>query len=383
MPEAYKAFVISPIGEPGSPERIHADWVLNSIIRAACARVTSETISVHADRSEHAKQPGDIMEQVVEALIHDQIVFAVLAYDRPNVYYELALANAAGRPVIMLRHDKERTHFDIAGLRAISYRYPMEGPALEDKIAEVADYIRTVIQKDAFAPAVFKNLNPLGRFYREYEFKEAFQKIDIPTYCEIFRRAKKFIGLQGISLMHFARQDFFWNTHTGESLSFFDLIRGKVLLDAVSVRVVMMHQDNEALPHLIKFSGRTNFTQSLKSVRDEIRRSFDAWANLQHELAGKASEWADGRKGKLEVIQLTHGIVNYRLTVTDQQIVVTPYLNIFPFNSQGPALICQAGTPFYDRINREFTDRAVSNELAAAALTEHGSLLETPITQAG
>jgi hypothetical protein len=78
-----------------------------------------------------------------------------------------------------------------------------------------------------------------------------------------------------------------------------------------------------------------------------------------------------------------HGVVNHRLTLTDQQIVVTPYLNIFPFNSQGPALICRAGTPFYDRIYREFIDRAVSNELATAALAEHGSLEIAPTSQVG
>ncbi len=50
MHAACKAFVISPIGEPGSPERVHADWVLDRIIRQACARVASEGIVVHADR---------------------------------------------------------------------------------------------------------------------------------------------------------------------------------------------------------------------------------------------------------------------------------------------------------------------------------------------
>jgi len=383
MHAACKAFVISPIGEPGSPERLHADWVLDKIIRPACARVASDGIEIHADRSEHARQPGDIMEQVVESLIHDRIVFAVLAFDRPNVYYEVALATAAGRHVIMLRHDREKTHFDIAGLRAIPYRYPMEGEALEDKVAEVADYVRTVLKQEAFKPAVFKNLNPLGRLYREYEFKPAFKDISIPDYCEMFLQAKEFICLQGITLLHFARSNFLWNTHDGRSLNFFDLIRGKVLFDAVSVRVVMMHEDNAALPHLIKFLDREKFTDSLKAIREEIRQSFAAWMDLRRELGAKASERADGRKGEVSVVRLVHGVVNYRLTITDQQLVVTPYFNIYPFNSQGPALICQAGTPFYDNIRREFLDRAVSNHVATAALNEHGSLEITPVPKAG
>jgi len=341
MPEAdradqHRAFVISPIGDPTSPERIHADWVLNSIIKPACSQAAADGTRFLVDRGEQVKLPGDIMEHVVESLIHDRIVFAVLAFDRPNVYYELALANAAGRHVIMLRHNLEKTHFDIAGLRAISYRYPMEGEALADKIAEVADYVRSVMKMEAFRPTVFKkDLNPLGRFYREYEFKSTFKDVDIPSYCEIFLQAKEFIGLQGITLLHFTRSNFLWNTLDGRSLNFFDLVRAKVLFDNVDVRVVMMHEDNAALPHLLKFLDRDKFTDSLRAVREEIKQSFAAWRALRDELDGKASEWADGRKGKLEVIRLEHGVVNYRLTVTDKQLIVTPLSQHLPVQQSG------------------------------------------------
>jgi hypothetical protein len=387
MPEAspnvIKAFVISPIGERDGDLRRHADRVQNQIIREACRRLEQDGYGpIVVERSDHVTLPGLITDQVIASIVRDRIVFAVLAGDRPNVYYELAVALAAGRHVIVLRNQDEKTHFDIKDVRTVEYRYDAAIPAPEHVIKEVSRSVRSVLDAPSHHPIAFGRLDPLGRNYLEYEFKEAFRDISIPDYSELFLKAKNFIGLQGISLLHFTRANFPWNTHDGGSLTFFDIIRAKVLFDAVSVRIVMMHENNEALPHLIKFIDREKFTESMRTVRDEIRQSYQAWSELRDELEAKAPERADGRKGRLEVTRLIHGLVNYRLTITDEKIVVTPYLNIFPFNSQGPALICQADTPFYDRINREFLDRAVSNERAAAALKAYGNLEIAPPTRA-
>lgn len=394
MHEACRAFVISPIGDPGSKLRVHADWVFNEIIKKACARAGAGREAINVLRSDHVSLPGAITDQVIGAIVKDRVIFAVLAGDRPNVYYELALALAAGRPVVVLRSEGpggETTHFDVKDIRAIGYTYDgTNGAAPEATIDDVAKSVRSVLDAEAYQAAAFGGLDALGRGYRQYEFKEAFRDIDIPTYYNMFRQATKVIGLQGISLMHFARQDFFWNVkrrdeETGEeiddSLSFFDIVRAKVLFDAVDVRIVMMHEHNAALPHLIKFLGRKPFTQSVAVTREEIKRSFDAWSALKLELDAKAPERKDGRKGTLDVIQLMHGLVNYRLTVTDQLIVVSPYFNIFPFNSQGPALLVHKDTSFYQSIYREFMDRIESNRLAAAALKEHGSLEIAPPAQ--
>jgi hypothetical protein len=367
-----KAFVISPIGKPGSDERRHADWVLDNIIRPACARANPQ---IEVIRSDEDTVPGPIMAHAIHAIINDRIVFAVLACDRPNVYYELALALAGGRPVIILRHDKERTHFDIQDIRAIEYRFPTEDPSLlEKKVGHVADFVRSVLKTDVHASKVFGDLDALGRGFREYEFKTMFRDIDIPTYSSMFHRAERFIGLQGVSLMHFARLDVNWHSPKHEVVSFFDIVRSKVLFDAVSVHIVMMHPANAALPHLIKFVNRERFSQSMEIIRDEIGLSFKFWSRLKAELDAKAPEREDGKKGTLDVTQLVHGVVNYRLTLTDQEAVLSPYFNIFPFNSQGAALVCASGTTMYDCLRREFYDRVVVNDAAVIARKAQGPL---------
>jgi hypothetical protein len=379
MAETLKAFVISPIGDAGQPMRAHADWVLNEIIRPACRRASADTAPIVVERSDHSSLPGAIMSQVITSIVEDQIVFAVLAGDRPNVYYELALAIAAGRPVIILKHEGENTHFDVKDFRAVTYAYKEQGtnePVGDEKIAEVASFVRSVVNMErGYHPKAFGDLDPLGRGYREYTFYERFRDIDIPTYSRLFHDAKSYIGLQGMTLRHFTMPQFQWNAPDGKGeLSFFDLLRGKILFDAVSVNVVMMHPATPAFANMFKFSDRSNYTKSLDNAREEAVASLREWNELSQELAAAAPSRADGRKGELRVTPLRYGMVNYRMTLTDETVVISPYFNVFPYNSYGPAIGCAKGTVFHDRVNREFFDRIVSEERAVAAVQEHGSL---------
>jgi len=204
---------------------------------------------------------------------------------------------------------------------------------------------------------------------------EKFRDIDIPTYSSYFTEAKEFIGLQGITLRHFARQDFDWFTPAGKVVSFFDIIRSKVLFDAVNVDIVMMHPENPALPHphQVRRPSALRRRRSRPCATRSPNRSTSG-RRLKTELDGRASEREDKRKGELRVIQLAHGVVNYRLTVTDQRAVVSPYMNIFPFNGLGPTIVCVSETGFHDRIKREFFDRIVSNNLAVAGRSRGGRI---------
>jgi hypothetical protein len=380
-PNKHKAFVISPIGEPGSELRRHADWVLNEIILKACGRAGGSRIVV--ERSDHSSLPGPITSQVINSIVNDAIIFAVLAGDRPNVYYELAVALAAARPVILLRHDQETTHFDVKDFRAITYTYDAGNLAPEAKIAEVANFVASVLKEDAYHAKAFGDFDALARLYREYQFFERFRDIDMPSYSAMFTAANSFIGLQGISLRHFTQHQFLWNTPDGKEVSFFDLISGKILFDAVSVNIVMLHPDNPVLPYLFKFADRAGYSKALANARADMRSSIEEWNELKKELDARSPERADGRKGSLRVTALMHGTANYRLTLTDRLAVVSPDFNIFPFNSAGPALVCSKATVMYDRINKEFFDRIVSEERAAAALKEHGSLEIGPAPNTG
>jgi hypothetical protein len=92
-----KCFVISPIGEPRSSVRAHADEVFKWLIEPALAEFGIEAI-----RSDHMKEPGRISTQMYKAIFEYELCVAILTYSSPNVYYELAVAQSASKPVIVL-----------------------------------------------------------------------------------------------------------------------------------------------------------------------------------------------------------------------------------------------------------------------------------------
>lgn len=111
-----RCFVISPIGSEGSKTREHADDVFEGIIKPAI-----EECGMEAYRSDQLNEPGRITDQMFSAILHEDFCIALLTYLNPNVFYELAVAQSIGKPVIMLMEKGENLPFDIKDLRYIPY----------------------------------------------------------------------------------------------------------------------------------------------------------------------------------------------------------------------------------------------------------------------
>lgn len=62
-----------------------------------------------------------ITDQMYEAIFAWDLCVTVLTYFNPNVFYELALRQCVGLPVICLIEKNQRIPFDIADLRVIEY----------------------------------------------------------------------------------------------------------------------------------------------------------------------------------------------------------------------------------------------------------------------
>jgi hypothetical protein len=111
-----KCFVISPIGDEGSDVRRHADEVFDHIIEPALAHFSIEPV-----RSDHMNEPGKISEQMYRAIFGYDLCIAVLTYSNPNVYYELAVAQSACRPVVILIEKGSTLPFDVKDFRSLTY----------------------------------------------------------------------------------------------------------------------------------------------------------------------------------------------------------------------------------------------------------------------
>jgi len=64
-------------------------------------------------RGDYVARPGRITEQFVEDILANDLIVCVLTGNNPNVYYELAIAESAARPIIVLRHRGDEVPFDV------------------------------------------------------------------------------------------------------------------------------------------------------------------------------------------------------------------------------------------------------------------------------
>lgn len=81
---------------------------------------------------------GKIIDQIWTGIYSAKILIAELTTRNPNVFYELGLAHALKKPVVLVSSNEEDVPFDLNHIRVIYYDVtdPFWGPKLIDKIAE-------------------------------------------------------------------------------------------------------------------------------------------------------------------------------------------------------------------------------------------------------
>lgn len=81
---------------------------------------------------------GKIMDQVWSGIKAAKVLVAELTKKNPNVFYELGLAHALTKPVVLVSSNEEDVPFDLQHIRVIYYDVndPFWGQKLLDKVAE-------------------------------------------------------------------------------------------------------------------------------------------------------------------------------------------------------------------------------------------------------
>lgn len=155
-------FVISPIGEEGSAVRKHADDVFYCIIEPAC-RARDGQPEYIVERGDHKAAPGKITDQIYEDILAADLIIAVLTNENPNVYYELAIAQAAAKPVILLLEKGFSAPFDVKDQRIIYYDFDPRA-IIGHRYANMLKEAITALEERRSAPVVSfaPYLTPLG-----------------------------------------------------------------------------------------------------------------------------------------------------------------------------------------------------------------------------
>lgn len=153
-----KCFVISPIGAEKSETRGHADDVLEFIILPAMKKFKQKfDIDIDAVRADHIQSMGQITKQMFEAILGADLCVAILTEHNPNVFYELAVAQAAARPAIILLEKGQEIPFDIKDLRVVHYALQPITQLIKGVYAdEVYEYVKAVHQAGWSTPSLFE-----------------------------------------------------------------------------------------------------------------------------------------------------------------------------------------------------------------------------------
>jgi nucleoside 2-deoxyribosyltransferase len=98
------------------PTRRESESIYWTLIRPA-----TENVGLVPLRADQIFTPGSIMEQIRAAIRESRVCIADVTNDNPNVLYELGLAEAFGKPVILIAQTGSQRPFDIAGNRYIAF----------------------------------------------------------------------------------------------------------------------------------------------------------------------------------------------------------------------------------------------------------------------
>jgi hypothetical protein len=128
----FGLFVLMPFTEQLRP--VYDDHIRN------CASELGLTVARGDDFFTAHSVMGDIWNAISAA----RAVIADCTGRNPNVFYEIGLAHAAGKPVILITQNSEDVPFDIRHLRYIQYEFTPRGMQIFEK--QLVDTLKTELR---------------------------------------------------------------------------------------------------------------------------------------------------------------------------------------------------------------------------------------------
>lgn len=87
-------------------------------------RKAAESVGMKAERGDERSATGAILRQVLSLIVRSRVVVAVIDGRNPNVFYELGIAQALGKPVIVISSEIDEVPFDLSGQRLVLFSTP-------------------------------------------------------------------------------------------------------------------------------------------------------------------------------------------------------------------------------------------------------------------
>lgn len=100
----------------------HSDYYADyaSVVEAASA------LGLEVQRGDEKASGGDIFNQILKSIISARVIIANITGRNPNVFYELGIAHALNKPVILVCEQGHEVPFDLQSKRIVFFDTPEE-----------------------------------------------------------------------------------------------------------------------------------------------------------------------------------------------------------------------------------------------------------------
>lgn len=316
-------FVISPIGKEGSEVREHADDVWKFIIQPAL-----NDAGIRGYRADHMLEAGRITDQMYQSILGEDFCIALLTFHNPNVFYEVAIAQSAGKPVIMLIQKGSTLPFDVHNTRVIEYDL-RPTPIFEKVYVRQLSAMIDNIQKTGWRAEVpfGSGLSPLGGGIQEISIvapAEKYMRSD--DWVQLVRKTSHSFdiaayGLTGWSVIRQMR----------EALT-------EAAKNGCRIRVLTYSSENPAFVAAHNWGMMTSEPTAMGARFESARRFF------RECLSGF---------DKCEVRSLDKGMLFQQIAFSDDEAIVVPY-SYSADTGHGAIIRVQKTHPSYTAFRYEF-----------------------------
>src|SRR5262249_39087160 len=130
-------FVIMPFSEPWSDSTY-------ALIGQAVRQIDAPPETLHLYRADEIAEPGQITQQIKEAIRSAHVVIADITHVNPNVMWELGYADGLGKTIVILNQDTQSSPFDMVDRRQVAYHPSLTGKDQENLTRHLIEALRTV-----------------------------------------------------------------------------------------------------------------------------------------------------------------------------------------------------------------------------------------------
>ncbi len=249
------------------------------------------------ERGDHKSAPGKITDQIYEDILEADLIIVVLTGSNPNVYYELAIAQSAAKPVILLMEKGFDAPFDIKDQRIIYYDFDpqriFQGAYVEQLRAAILSLeSRRSRHVVPFAPDLAPLGDPMQAVYQRSSEAEE-------DTVRLISHAEKFVYLTGYTLAG-------WTMNQ----DFVTAMRSRTEHLTEGIRVMLISPDNPSLRPAMKSKD------IYESTQHSANQAQKSWTAMLDQLPGSRPELRINRERS----------INYQMMISEKEAIVVPYL---------------------------------------------------------